>query len=191
MARSRYAAGVAFLGTVMRDLQLPGRSVVHGRLGAAATSSPLATLAAIDALQAGGSAADAAVAACAVQCVVEPMSTGIGGDCFALLWSSREKRAIGLNGSGRAPMGLTAEWLLAQGHKTIGTDSVHSVTVPGAVAAWDRLLADHDGVPEQHAELRASEAEHHCPLACHRQSGGRVLRAEGDGGDARRRGDGH
>jgi gamma-glutamyltranspeptidase / glutathione hydrolase len=127
----------------MRDLQLPGRSVVHGRMGAAATSSPLATLTAIEALRAGGNAVDAAIAACAVQCVVEPMSTGVGGDCFALLWLAKEGRAIGINGSGRAPQGLTAEWLLAQGRQSIEPTSVHSVTIPGAVAAWEKLLADH------------------------------------------------
>ncbi|HZD24902.1 MAG TPA: gamma-glutamyltransferase, partial [Alphaproteobacteria bacterium] len=99
----------------MRDLQLPGRSTAHGVNGMAATSHPLATMAAIDTLRAGGNAVDAAVTACAVQCVVEPMSTGIGGDCFALLVPGGSGRPIGLNGSGWAPAALTAEGLLEQG----------------------------------------------------------------------------
>ncbi|WP_416896540.1 MAG: gamma-glutamyltransferase [Minwuia sp.] len=127
----------------MRDLQQPGRSVVHATNGAAATSHPFSTLAAMEILQAGGNAVDAAVAACAVQCVVEPMSTGIGGDCFVLLQKGGQGPVIGLNGSGHAPAKLTADHLLDQGIDSIGLESPHSVTVPGAVDAWCRLLDDH------------------------------------------------
>ncbi len=84
-----------------RDFQLPGRSPVIACDGMAATSHPLATLAAVDALRDGGTAADAAVAAVATLCVVEPHMTGIGGDCFCLV-SQPGKPVWGYNGSGRS-----------------------------------------------------------------------------------------
>lgn len=127
----------------MRDLHRPGRSVVHGSRGAAATSHPLSTYAAIEVLRTGGNAIDAAVTACALQSVLEPHNTGIGGDCFALVWRADQQKLHALNGAGHAPEGLSDAWLLGQGLTEIGTESIHAVTIPGAVDAWSRLLADH------------------------------------------------
>jgi len=109
----------------------------------AATSHPLATSAAIDVLRSGGNAMDAAVAACAVQGVVEPQSTGIGGDCFVLYAPEGSGEIIAFNGSGRAPGQATPEWFADQGVSEITEHSPHAVTVPGAVDAWCRLLEDH------------------------------------------------
>jgi gamma-glutamyltranspeptidase/glutathione hydrolase len=103
----------------------------------AATSHPLATLAAIDVLRAGGSAADAAVTAGAALCVVEPHMTGIGGDCFCLV-SQPGKPVWGYNGCGRAGASASDAALRAKGMEAIGMTSVHAVTVPGAVDAGTR-----------------------------------------------------
>src|SRR5215470_4812266 len=124
-----------------RDFALPGRSPVIACEGLAATSHPLATLAAVDALRAGGTAADAAVAAVATLCVVEPHMTGIGGDCYALV-SQPGKKVWGYNGSGRAGAKASYETLRAKGLTEIGT-SIHAVTVPGAIEAWDAILKAH------------------------------------------------
>ena len=127
----------------MRDFQKPGRSVVRARNGMAATSHPLSTLAAVNVLQGGGNALDAAVAACAVLCVVEPQSTGIGGDCFCLYAPAGSNDVIAMNGSGKAPAGATIDWFEDQGITALDPLSPHVVTVPGAVRAWEALLAKH------------------------------------------------
>jgi gamma-glutamyltranspeptidase/glutathione hydrolase len=126
----------------IRDFHLPGRSPVYARDGMAATSHPLASLAAIETLKAGGTAADAAVAAVAVLCVVEPAMTGIGGDCFCLV-AKPGQPVWGYNGSGRAAAAVTTEKLLAQGIRSLVTTSPHAVTVPGAIEAWQAILAAH------------------------------------------------
>lgn len=112
------------------------RSPVYGTRGAVASSQPLASEAGMRILQRGGNAADAAVAIAAALNVTEPCSTGMGGDCFALFYDAKSGRVLGLNGSGRAPMGLTPERLLAEGITKMPSNGVHTVTVPGAVAGW-------------------------------------------------------
>ena len=127
----------------MRDFQLPGRSPVRATDAMVATSHPLATFAALDMLHAGGNAMDAAVCAAAVQAVVEPQSTGIGGDCFVLYCPRGEGNVLAFNGSGRAPMAATVDWYAAQGFERVPTYGPHAVTIPGAIDAWCRLLEDH------------------------------------------------
>jgi gamma-glutamyltranspeptidase/glutathione hydrolase len=125
-----------------RDFFKPGRSVAISDKGMAATSHPLATLAAVDILRAGGSAVDAAVAAVALQSVIDPLMTGIGGDCFAL-YCPAGGTPIALNGSGRSPKAANLAYFLERGFTSIPDDSAHAVTIPGAIDAWCRLVGSH------------------------------------------------
>ncbi|MEO1493853.1 MAG: gamma-glutamyltransferase [Pseudomonadota bacterium] len=131
----------------MRNLELPGRSPAHGTKGMAATSHTLSTAAAIETLHAGGNAMDAAIAACAVQCVVEPGSTGIGGDNFCLYAPGGGDKIIAFNGSGKAPTGATCEYFATEGISELQRQTPHSCVVPGAVDAWCRLHGDHGRMP--------------------------------------------
>jgi gamma-glutamyltranspeptidase/glutathione hydrolase len=105
----------------------------------AATSQPLATAAAIRVLQQGGNAIDAAIAANAVLGVVEPMSCGIGGDLFAIVWDAKTRKLYGLNASGRAPYAATREVFAARGLAEIPTHGPMSWSVPGCVDGWEQL----------------------------------------------------
>jgi len=126
----------------MRDFQMPGRSAVFSCNGLCATSHPLAAKVAIDILQAGGNAVDAAIAGAVLLGICEPQMTGIGGDCFILLKPAGEERVVALNGSGRAPMGLAAAPLRARGLTSMPLRGIEAVTVPGAIDAFCRLASD-------------------------------------------------
>jgi len=111
------------------------------RNGMVAASQPLAAQAGLQVLKEGGNAIDAAVATAAVLNVVEPGSAGIGGDVFVIAWLAKEKKLVALNGSGRAPAGATPQHLAERGYREhMPLHGIDSVTIPGAVDAWDALL---------------------------------------------------
>lgn len=126
----------------MRNFQQPGRSAVFASNGICATSHPLAAKVAVQILEAGGNAVDAAIAGAVLLGICEPQSTGIGGDCFALISSPDSNEIVALNGSGRAPAGYDADALRAAGHSTVPLHDVAAVTLPGAVDAICRLSKD-------------------------------------------------
>jgi gamma-glutamyltranspeptidase/glutathione hydrolase len=115
------------------------RSAVVARSGIVATSQPLASQAGLDVLQAGGTAADAAIAANAVIGLTEPMSCGIGGDLFVIYWEAKTKKLYGLNACGRSPYQISREKLVAQGLTEIPTSGPLSWSVPGCVDGWAEL----------------------------------------------------
>ena len=117
------------------------RSVTYAVNGMAATSDLRSTQAAVDILRAGGSAIDAAIAANAVMGVVEPMSCGIGGDLFAIVWSANDKKLSGLNASGRSPALATLAEFEKRGLKEIPLYGPLTWSVPGCVAGWKDLHA--------------------------------------------------
>jgi len=140
VATALTALGSSALGQSPRPTTMAHRSTVYAPHGMIATSQPLATAAGLAALERGGNAIDAAVTAAAVLNVAEPMMTGIGGDVFAIVWSAKDHKLYGLNSSGRAGRLMTRDAVLARGHRTMPTESVEDVTVPGALAGWQALL---------------------------------------------------
>jgi gamma-glutamyltranspeptidase / glutathione hydrolase len=116
------------------------RSAVRATNGIVATSQPLASAAGLRILQQGGNAVDAAVAAAAVLCVVEPMMVSPGGDLFAIVWDARKKELKALNASGRAPKAASIDEFKNRGITKMPLTGIHAVTVPGAVDGWAKLL---------------------------------------------------
>jgi len=123
----------------MRDFQFPGRSPVLATGGMCATSHPLGAKAAIDVLERGGNAMDAAIAGAVLLGICEPQMTGIGGDCFVLWSEGGSDKVHALNGSGRAPAALDAATLRDAGETTVPLRSAHAVTIPGAIDAFCHL----------------------------------------------------
>ncbi len=121
------------------DNRNQNRSTVTCRHGIVCASQPLATLAGVDILRAGGTAIDAAIAANAMLSLVEPMNCGPGGDLFAIVWSEKDQKLFGLNASGRAPY----DWNLAEaaklGLKEIAPYTPLAWNVPGCVSGWSAL----------------------------------------------------
>lgn len=115
------------------------RSEVIAEHGMACTSQPLATQVALDVLKAGGNAIDAAIAANAVLGLVEPISNGIGGDLFAIVWDAESKRLYGLNASGRSPGSLSIEYFRENAYDKIPAYGPLPVSVPGCVDGWFEL----------------------------------------------------
>lgn len=115
------------------------RSVVHARHGMVAAAHPLAVQLGLDVLRRGGSAVDAAIATNAALGFLEPVSCGIGGDLFALVWDARSGKLVGLNASGRAPRAVAPDRIPAEADGTIPLHSPHAWTVPGAVDGWFAL----------------------------------------------------
>jgi gamma-glutamyltranspeptidase/glutathione hydrolase len=124
----------------MFEVRNSHRSMVIAQNGMVASSQPLAVQAGIDILKKGGNAIDAAVAVATTLNVVEPMSCGIGGDMFALIYSQEEDKLHSINGSGWSPESLTIDYFKERNVNEIPKTSIHAATIPGAVSGYDKVL---------------------------------------------------
>lgn len=115
------------------------RSLVYGRRGIVCSNSPLAASAGIEVMRRGGNAFDAALAVAATETVTLVPLCGMGGDSFILAYEAETGQLTGINSSGAAPTGATADYYRSQGYETMPIDGPHSITVPGEVAAWEEL----------------------------------------------------
>ncbi|MBU2981121.1 gamma-glutamyltransferase family protein [Lentibacter algarum] len=127
----------------MRDFHFPGRSPVLASNGMCATSHPLAAKVAVDIMERGGNAMDAAIAGAVLLGICEPQMTGLGGDCFVLFQADENSDIKALNGSGRAPAAADLAALKAAGHKTVPLRGPEAVTIPTAVEAFCTLSEDY------------------------------------------------
>jgi gamma-glutamyltranspeptidase/glutathione hydrolase len=137
------------------------RSVAMAHRGMVATRQPLAAQASLQDAQAGGNAADAAIATAAVLNVVKPMSTGVGGDLFALTYLAQADQLMALNGSGRAPQAISFDALKRLGKTKIPELGPLSITTPGTVDGWTTLLERHGTMPLREV-LRPARGMYKC-----------------------------
>jgi len=134
-----FAASMATAADRPEGRAFATRSVVYARHGMVAAAQPLAVQIGLDVLKAGGSAVDAAIATNAALGFLEPVSCGLGGDLFAMVWDPKTAKLYGLNASGRAPAALTIDKVPAADDGTIPVYSVYSWTVPGCADGWFEL----------------------------------------------------
>ena len=177
-----------------RDGFAARRSVAMARNGMIATSQPLACDAGLTILKKGGNALDASVAAALALGVVEPMSTGIGGDAFLLYYRAADQRIYGVNGSGRCPRRLTLDALRQRGIEGVPAKGWGSVTVPGAIDAFAEVLQRHgrlglaeavepaymyarEGFPV--SEIIAEQWQHDAPLLSQHAASARTYLIDG------------
>lgn len=141
VALSAVVAGYSFrtgLGTPSAPFEA---KAVYAPNGVVATSQPLASQAGLTVLKNGGNAVDAAVTAAAVLSVVEPYMTGIGGDMFAMVWLDSAQKLVGINGSGHAGALMTFDKMAQR--RRVPDSGAESITLPGALAGWAKLLETH------------------------------------------------
>jgi gamma-glutamyltranspeptidase/glutathione hydrolase len=134
-----FSACAAHAGDRITGRAFATRSEVIAQHGMVATSHPLATQIGLDVLKKGGSAVDAAIAANAALGLMEPVSNGVGGDLFAIVWDAKTHKLYGYNGSGRSPQALTLKWFQEHDYKAIPPVGPLPVNVPGAVDGWFAL----------------------------------------------------
>ena len=115
------------------------RNIVYAKKGMACSTSPIASQVGLDILKSGGNAMDAAIAMATTLPLVEPTGNGLGSDCFALVWSEKDQKLFGLDGSGVAPMALSAEKVKEAGYTTVPMNGWLPTMVPGAASAWAEL----------------------------------------------------
>lgn len=135
--KERFTRPDVHAGDRVTGASFASRSAAMGRSGAAGTAHPLATLAAIETLKRGGSAVDGAIAANACLGFLEPVSSGIGGDCFAMIWDPKQSKVVSLAGSGRSPKSLTLETVRSRAKNgAVPPLGAVAVSTPGALDAW-------------------------------------------------------